>query len=215
MTKKAKANARSLDANRLQGSSVAERETAAEWGGPNTSASPLPLDQHHTRRQYMGYGQLPQDARRQLAVPGDELERIVTNVSACQLVHGATRRGMPGKATYPGSGPQGKIRAVHRFGLEPAVHRVADAGHDPGSDQVNVDYLREPQGPRPDVLAKYVDAARHVPEPTGCGGQVIRAIMRPVFTGRSAMTSSPRSAEDSEDERSSCHRTIPAARRQC
>jgi hypothetical protein len=154
-----------------QGQAVAERETARGWGGPDTAASPLPVDQHYTRRGYMGYGQLPPDTRRQPALAGDELARIVTNVSPAQLIHGATTRprGMPGKETYPGGGPTGHIKAVHRFGLGPLVRRPADEGHDPGIDAVNADYLHNPRGPRPDVLDKYVGAASLLPAPTGYG----------------------------------------------
>ena len=159
-------------ANFEQGRAVAERETAAGWGGPATGASPLPLDQHHYRREYMGYGQLPQDARRQLARPGHELERLVVSVSPAQIVHTGTiqrRRGMAGKVDAYDGTP--RIRAVHRFdyGLGPLVDRVADAGHEPLDTPVAHDYLHQPEGPRPDDLSKYVDAARHVPVPTGFG----------------------------------------------
>jgi hypothetical protein len=137
--------------NFAQGQAVAERETADGWGGPDTGASPLPLDQHHTRRSYMGYGELPQDTRRQLAMPGDELARIVTNVSAPQIVHTATttRRGMPGIADEPGSGPLGKVKAVirHDYGLGPLVDRPADEGRDP--------------------IDRYVGARALIPPPTG------------------------------------------------
>lgn len=166
-----KPKSKSLDANRRQGSSVAEREGVARWGGPDISDSPLPLDQCHYRREYMGFGELPQDTRRQPAMPGDELARTVVNLSAPQLVHAATR-GMPGKRDFSdGTGrATGRIRAVHRFGgLGPQVHRVADAGRDPADQPVDVNYLREPAGPRPDVLAKYVAAASLVPTPTGPG----------------------------------------------
>jgi hypothetical protein len=167
----------SLDANRRQGASTSERETGAGWGSPSDSAAEVPLDQHHTRRSYMGYGVLPQDTRRQLAMPGHELERLVTNVSPAQLIHGATR-GMPGKRDYPDGGrvpyysdgrPSGRIKAIHRFGLGPLVHRAADEGHDPGADPVNTGYRHNTAGPRPGVLEKYMDVARHVPEPTGYG----------------------------------------------
>ncbi len=82
--------------NFAQGQAVSERETGAGWGSPADSASPLPLDQHHTRRSYVGFGEMPRDARRELAKAGDELERTVINLSAAQLVHGATR-GLPGQ----------------------------------------------------------------------------------------------------------------------
>lgn len=152
--------------NFAQGKSVAERETGAGWGSPADSAAAVPLDQHHTRRSYVGFGEFPQDTRRALARPGHELERMVTNVSPAQLVHGATR-GMSGKRDYPSSGPH--IRAVHRFGLGPLVQRVADAGHDPiEPEPVDTDYLHQ-HGPRSGDLSRYVDAARHVPAPTGYG----------------------------------------------
>jgi hypothetical protein len=161
-------------ANFAQGHAVAEREEATGWGSSSDSASPLPLDQHHTRRSYMGYGELPQDARRELALPGDELARLVVNVSPAQIVHTAmTRpRGMPGKRVFAdGTGPTGRIKAVHRqdYGLGPAYARPAAEGHDPGADQVDTDYLHQPSGPRPGVLDKYMGAAQLLPQPTGYG----------------------------------------------
>ena len=108
-----------------------------------------------------------------MALAGDELARIVTNVSAPQLVHGATR-GMPGKVDAADGTPRtsGRIKAVIThggYGLGPLVQRAADLGHDPGADQANAGYMRNPQGPRPDVLAKYMGAATLVPAPTGYG----------------------------------------------
>ena len=164
-------------ANFAQGKAVAERETADGWGGPNTSASPLPVDQHHTRRETVGYGQFPQDARRQLAMPGHQLERTVVNLSAPQLVHGATTRprGMPGKRDAADGTPRatGRIKAVirHDYGLGSAVSRPADLGADPIDTPVAHDYLHQSSGPRPDVLSKYVDCRRHLPELTRSYGQ--------------------------------------------
>jgi hypothetical protein len=157
-------------ANFAQGHAVAERETADGWGGPATGASPLPVDQHHTRRSYVGYGQLPPDVRRQPALAGDELARIVTNVSPAQLVHGATR-GMPGKRDAADGTPRtsGRIKAVVRYGLGPLVQRAADLGHDPIEQSLDTPYRRQPEGPRPDVLGKYMSAAELVPAPTGYG----------------------------------------------
>ena len=63
--------------NFRQGRSVAERETGSGWGAPADSAATVPLDQHHTRRSYVGFGELPPDVRRQPAVAGHELERLV------------------------------------------------------------------------------------------------------------------------------------------
>ena len=63
MTKKTKSAA-----NFRQGQAVAGRERADGWGGPDTGESPLPPDQHGTRRSYMGYGQFPPDVRRQPAL---------------------------------------------------------------------------------------------------------------------------------------------------
>ena len=158
--------------NFQQGKATAERETADGWGGPDTSASPLPLDQHHTRRETVGYGEFPPDVRRQPALAGSELARIVTDVSPAQLIHGATR-GMPGKRDFAdGTGrPSGRIKAVihHDYGLGSLVTRTADEGHDPLSTPIAHDYRRAPKGPRPDQLSKYVDAARHIPVPTGWG----------------------------------------------
>jgi hypothetical protein len=75
---------------------------------------------------------------------------------------------MAGKADYPGTGPQGKVKAVlrHDYGLGPLVHRVADAGHDPLSSAVDVDYLHN-QSPRPGDLSRYMGAASLIPAPTG------------------------------------------------
>ena len=105
-----------MNKNFAQGQAVSERETCTDWGGPDTSISPLPLDQHHTRRSYVGFGEFPRDARRELAKAGDELERTVINLSAPQIVHGATRS-LPGQhdeVDSPGR-TSGKIRAVHTF----------------------------------------------------------------------------------------------------
>ena len=81
---------------------------------------------------------------------------------------------MPGKRDFAdGTGrATGRIKAVIThggYGLGPLVQRAADMGHDPGADQVNAGYLRNPQGPRPDVLDKYMNAAALVPAPTGYG----------------------------------------------
>lgn len=66
MTKKTKSAA-----NFAQGHAVPERETGDSWGAPSDSASPLPPDQHGTKRTYMGRGVLAPDSRRQLGMPGD------------------------------------------------------------------------------------------------------------------------------------------------
>ena len=165
-------------ANFTQGKAVAERENPDGWGGPDTGASPLPLDQHHTRRATVGYGEVPPDTRRQPALAGDELARIVTNVSAPQLVHGATTRprGMPGKRDAADGTPRatGRIKAVIKhggYGLGPLVTRPADLGHDPGAEASarGIDYRHQTAGPGSGYLSQYVDAARHVPAPTSYG----------------------------------------------
>ena len=151
MTKKTKSNF-------AQGQAVSERETADGWGSPADSASPLRPDQHGTRRTYMGHGVLPPDSRRQPAMPGDELARQLINLSSPQIVHTATTRprGNPGIADYPGSGPTGKGKAVHRFdyGLGPAVARPADLGRDP--------------------IDKYVGCRPLLPPASGPHGQIPR-----------------------------------------
>jgi len=161
-------------ANFRQGKSVAERERGTDWGSPANSASPLPPDQHGTKRCYMGHGVLPVDSRRQPAMPGDELARQLINLSSPQIVHTATTRprGMPGKETYPGSGPTGRVKAVirHDYGLGPLVTRPADLGADPVDTPAAHGYLRAPEGPGPDVLSKYVAARGMLPEQTAGSG---------------------------------------------
>lgn len=161
-------NKKKTKANFQQGQAVAERETAAGWGGPAT----VPVDQYHTRRQYMG-GEFPQDARRQPALAGDELARTVVNLSAPQIVHTATTRprGMPGKRDAADGTPRtsGRIKAVVSYGLGPLVSRAADLGHDPIEQSLDTPYRRQPEGPRPGTLDKYIGAASLVPAPTGYG----------------------------------------------
>lgn len=130
MTKKTKSAV-----NFAQGHAVSERETGDSWGAPSDSASPLPPDQHGTKRTYMGHGQLPLDLRRQLGMPGDELSRQLINLSSPQLVHGATTRprGMPFKRDFADGTRRatGRIKAVIKhggYGLGPLVTRPADLG---------------------------------------------------------------------------------------
>lgn len=138
---------------------------------PLMGPHPVREDAVHVRRDYVGYGQFEPDSRRQPARAGDEIARLVINLSAPQLVHGATTRprGMPGKRDFSdGTGLTGRIRAVirHDYGLGNLVTRPADEGTDPIENSVDTPYRRQPQGPRPDVLDKYVGCRRHLPELT-------------------------------------------------
>ena len=142
-------------------------ETGVKGVPPLMGPHPVLEDAVHVRRNYVGFGQFAPDSRRQPARAGDELARLVINLSSPQIVHTATvrPRGMPGIADYPGSGPLGKVKAVHRFGLGSAIDRPADEGVDPAANAVSTPYRRE-QGPRPDVLDKYVAARSILPSST-------------------------------------------------
>lgn len=87
-------------------------------------------------------------------VMGNTLERMAQNVSQLQYDHShtiAVRRGMPGKADYPTSGP--RIPATLQFGLGPNYARPGPSGHDPVDTDAPTDYIANPQG-----LDKYVGA---------------------------------------------------------
>lgn len=166
-----------------QGRSTGEAEGTPMYGGPE-----------QFRRvsggtdQYVGAGSLlPPDcgcrnqpingnvAPERHEVMGVWALRAAENLSEPQQQHGLIRlqRGMRGKQDYPddapGGPPTGKIKAVHRYGLGAAVQRPADLGHDPGEDQVDTDYRRQPEGPAAGVLDKYMGAASLLPQPTGPG----------------------------------------------
>lgn len=124
----------------------------------------------------MSGGKYPQDSRRQLAMPGSELERIVKLVSPAQIQHAGLiqrRRGMPGKRDYPAGTPQGKVKAVITHGLGSAVARPADLGADPLSTPVGTDYLHQ-HGPSRDPYARYVAARGMLPPASGPHGGLPR-----------------------------------------
>jgi hypothetical protein len=88
-------------------------------------------------------------------------ERMAATMSMPQAQLGLIRlrRGPAALQDFPDGTARsdGKIKA--KISLGPANARSAAEGHDPIEDQVDTDYLREPLGPRPDVLDKYVGAA--------------------------------------------------------
>ena len=119
-------------------------------------------------------------------VQGRVLEQMAHNISWPQQQLGLIRRqrGMHAKQDYPdGTGREMKIKAaIRHVGLGPAVQRPADLGHEPGTDQVGHRLPPQPgSAPGPDVLAKYVDAARHVPQPTGFGSGFARHAIHSQF----------------------------------
>jgi hypothetical protein len=103
-------------------------------------------------------------------VQGLVLERMAANASAAQYAHADwVRRGMPCKQDFPdGTGrATGRIKAVHSFGLGPNVAMAADLGHDPIDTPIDHDYRRQPEGPVPGALDKYVGAAGVLAQPVG------------------------------------------------
>jgi hypothetical protein len=150
-----------------QGASTNEREgSAASWGAPSDSAPPV--DQMNSRREYAGFGQLPQDTRRQ-PVMGDEVKRMASNLCTPQAAHsliweprGGTSRQcpLPDGTGYHGStqmpSPSGRIKSVIRHddanGLGPAYARQGPQ-EDTRAGNPPADYLRS-QSP----LDKYVGA---------------------------------------------------------
>jgi hypothetical protein len=166
MTKKSRQN---FD----QGTSASEQE------GPGAFYPYPPVDVVHSEREYVGLGSLEYNTRRQPHM-GDDLEEMARNASVLnqgQHEHTiAVLRGMPGKAVGPDGTPRtsGKIKAIHQFGLGPAVAQPGPQGHDPITDPPT-DYIRRPEG-----LDRYV-GARDVLRQGDCGPSFPREHERSQF----------------------------------
>lgn len=132
-----------------------------------------PIDVAHSRKQYVGFRdtELGYATRREPRI-NPARDAVSSDLSEPQYQHGLIwqQRG-GGQRDYPDGGRLG-VKAVHRhdYGLGPAVARPTDLGADPIDTPVAHDYRRAPEGPGLDVLSKYVDARRHLPELTEGNG---------------------------------------------
>jgi hypothetical protein len=129
-----------------------------------------PIPGCHGGSQVMdGTGVVTSPTNRELM--GNSLERLAANACVGQFVHAQTiaMQRPEGKRDFPdGTGrATGRIKAVHQFGLGPNVAIAADLGHDPIDTPIDHDYRRQPEGPVPSALDKYVGAAGVLAQPVG------------------------------------------------